>query len=189
MAVRPGPHLADRGQQPSNLLGQRPGEDDAQPGYHHGNNSGKAQQVPLESLQQSRLLGVILVGAYRADDLIAVQHRRRRPAVEGPTAVGRVVGVVAQQGLDHLGVQAVLPHSAAGLPGIVQNPAGRVGHKDPRQVRLLHHRHGRRHILLRQLIQAGERVYHYGNAVLQRGRLRVKHQVLRHQQRIGVQQQ
>ena len=54
---------------------------------------------------------------------------------------------------------------------------------------LLHHFHGGGDILLRQLRKAGKRVHHNGNVGLEGGGLGAEHQILRHQQRIGVQQQ
>ena len=189
VAVSSRPHLADGCEQKSDLSCQRLGEHQAQRRHHQGNDGGEAQEIPLESRQQGGLLRVVFIGVHRADDLVAVQHRRRGPAAEGSPAVGTGKGVVSQQSLDNLRVQPVLPDGAAGLPGVVENPAHAVGHQHPGQTGLLHHRHGRRHILLRQLVQAGEGVHNDGHAALHRGLLGAKHQILRHHQGIGVQQQ
>ena len=104
MAVSALPHLADGGEQPSDLPGQRPGQHHAQHQHHHGDDGGQAQQVFLEALQQRRLLRVVFVGVHRTDDLVLIQHRRGRPAAEGTALIAAREGVIAQQRLDDLRV-------------------------------------------------------------------------------------
>ena len=189
VAVRPRPHLADGGQKKADLSRQYFGEKQAQHRHHQSDDGGEAQEIPLKARQQGGLLRVVLIDVHRADDLIAVQHRGGRPAAESPSAVGAGEGVVPQQGLDDLRVQPVLPDGSASLPRVVENPAHAVGHQHPGEAGLLHHRHGRRHVFLRQLVQAGERVHNNRHIALQRRLLGAEHQILRYHQRIGIQQQ
>ena len=145
-------------------------------------------QIGLEALQQGCLLCVVFIGVHRADDLVLVQHRRGGAGPEGPAAEVAAEGVIAQQSLDDLRIKAVFSHGAAGLTGVVKDPSGVVGDQDPAQARLLHHRHGGGHVLLVQLVQPRQRVHHHGHAALQGGLLGPEHQILGHQQRVGVQQ-
>ena len=189
MAVSPLPDLPDGILQKADFPGQRPGEHQAQNQHHHADDGGEPQQVPLEALQQGGLLRIVLIGVHRPDDLVLVQHRPGRPAAESPPPVGAGVGVIPQEGLDKFRIKAVLPHGAAGLPGVVKDLTGAVRHQNPGQGAFLRHRQGCRHILLVQLVQPGEGVHHHGHAALQGSLLGPEHQILRNQQRVGVQQQ
>ena len=155
VAVRALPHLADGGEQQADLLCQRLGQHQAQPQHHHADDAAEPQQVPLQSLQQCRLFRVVLISIHRADDLVLIQHRGGRPAAERTVFENAGKGVVAHQGLDDLRVQGILPHGAAGLTGVVQHLSRAVRHQDTGKPRLLHHCHGRRHVLLVQLVQTG----------------------------------
>ena len=189
VAVGPLPHLADGGEQPPDLAGQCPGQHHAQRQHHHGDHSRQPQQVFLKALEQRRLLRVVFVGVHGADDLVLIQHRRRRPAAEGAPLIAARKGVMAQQRLDSLRVKGILPHGTAGLPGIVEDFAGAVSHQDAGNARFLHHRHGRGDILLSQPLQPRQGIHHDGHAGLEGAGLGAEHQVLRDQQGIGVQQQ
>ena len=188
VAVRALPHLADGGQELPDLLRQRHGQHQAQCQYHHADHSGQFQQVFLEAFQQRRLLRIVFIGVHRTNDLILIQYRRGRPAAESAIMISAGKRVVAHQGLDDLRVQDIPPHSAAGLAGIIKGLSGAVRHQNTAQARLLHHRHGGRHVLLVQLVQAGQGVDHDGHAALHGGLLGAEHHVLGHQQRVGVQQ-
>ena len=188
VAVGALPHLADGREQLADLAGQRPGQPSAQAHHHHGDDAGQAQKIGAEPLQQRSLLRVVFIGVYRADDLALVQYRRGGPAAERRVLIPAGEGVVAQQGLHHLRIEGVLPYGAAGLPGIVEDPAGAVRHQDAGKPRLLHHCHSLGHVLLRQLVQSAQGVDHHGHAGLEGGGLGAEHQILGYQQRIGVEQ-
>lgn len=84
VAVGALPHLADRRQQPPDLFGQRLGQKQAQHQHHPADDGGQLQKVFLQPQQQLRLPGVVFIGIHRADDLIAVQHRRGRRLRKAP---------------------------------------------------------------------------------------------------------
>ena len=189
VTVRALPHLADGGEELPDLPRQHPGEHHAQHQHRHADHCGKPQEIGLQPLQQRRLLRIVFIGIDRSDHLALIEHRRRGPAAECPILIGAGKDVAAQQRLNDLRVKGILPHGTAGLPGVVEDTAGLVRHQNPAHTRLLHHRHGLGHILLRQMVQVRERVYHHGDAALQRGLLGTEHQVLGHPQRVSIEQQ
>ena len=188
VAVSALPHLADGHQQLPQLPRQGLGEPEAQKQHRDPHHGGEPQEVALEPLQQRRLLRVVLVGVHRADDLVLIEYRGGCPAAESTVPVAAAEGVVAQKGLNDLRIDGKLPHGGAGLPGVVENPSGTVRHQDTGKPRLLHHRQSLRHVLLRQPVQSRQGVHHHRDAGLEGGLLGAEHQVLGHQQRIGVEQ-
>ena len=69
-------HLADGLQQISDARSERMGQQHTQAHHQQRNHGGNAHQIRLEAAQQLRLLRIVLIGAHRADDLIAENHRR-----------------------------------------------------------------------------------------------------------------
>ena len=166
MAVGPLPHLLDGVQKQADPPGQGLGEDQAEDQHHQGNDPGEPQKVPLQASQKRGLVGVVLVGIDRADDLILIQHRRGCPAPERRALIGTAGSVLPQKGLHNFGVQHVAPHGPAGLSGIVEHTARVVSDQDTGQAGFLHHAHGRGDIFFCQTVQAGEGVHHHRDAGL-----------------------
>ena len=133
MTVGALPDLTDRGQQQGDLPGQSAGQHTAETQHCCADDGRQPQEVGLQSFQQSALKRVVLIGIHRADDLILVQYRRGGPGAERPAAVTARKGIIAPKGLNDLCVKTVLPYGTAGLPGIIEDPAGVVGDQDTAQ--------------------------------------------------------
>ena len=186
VAVGPLPHLPDGGEEQADLVGQSLGQHQAQHQHQPPRHGGEAQQRLLKAGEQGRLLGVILIGVHRADDLTLIHNRGGGPATKGPPLIGAAKGVIAQKRLDNFRVQRQVSHGGAGFPGVVEHPPHAVGDQDAGEARLLRHGHGVRHVLLRQGGEAGEGVDHDGDAALEVGGLGVEDQILGHQKGIRV---
>ena len=182
------PDGADGLQQLPDLPGQDPGEHRGEPHHDGGHDAADPQKVFLEARQQLRLLGIILIGVDRADDLVPVHDGGSSTGAEGAVFVAAGGNVVAQKSLDHLSIEDVLPLGGAGLPGVVENTAAAVRHQDPGEARLLRRQHGAAHILLRQALQGAQGGGDDGDAALHVGHLGVEDQVLGYQDRISIQQ-
>ena len=187
-AVGPLPNAADRLHQLADLPGQGPGQHHRQRQHQQRHHDGHIPQIGLKAPQKRRLLRVIFIGVDRADNLILIEHRRRRPAAEGVVFIGAVKNIVAAERLDNFGIEGIGAHGASGLPGIVEDASALVRDQDPGDSRLLHHSHGLGHILLRQPVQAGQRGHHHRHTALQGVLLGVERQVLGDQERIGIHQ-
>ena len=188
VAVRALPHMADGLQKPADLPRQHPAEHDAQPRHQQGDQQRDDQQVVPERLQQLRLLRVVVIGVHRAHDLVVIHHRRGHAAEEGRAVVFAVAGVLSPQRHRHHGVQGVLPHGVAALPGVVQHQSRAVGDHHAGGAGLVQSLQRRLHVLLRQLFQPHQRRFDDLGGAFQSVLRGCHHQVLAHQQRIGVQQ-
>ena len=188
MGVSSLPDGADGLQQLPDLPGQDPGEHGGEGHHNGGHDAADPQEVPLEARQELCLLGVVLIGVDGADDLVAVHDGGGGAGAEGAVFIAAGGAVIAPEGLDHLGIEDVLPLGGAGLPGVVEDAAAAVRHQDPGEARLLRCQHGAAHVLLRQALQGAQGGGDDGDAALHVGDLGVEDQVLGHQDRVGIQQ-
>ena len=188
VAVRTLADAADGLQQAADLPRQHAGEGDAQSRHQQRDHHGDAQQVALKALQQRRLLRVVVVGVHRAHRLVVVHHRRGHTAEECLAVVLTVKCIAALQRRDDHRVQRVLAHGVVALPGVVQHHTGGVRHHDTGGARLV--QAGQRHgdIFLRQLLQPHQRRLNDLGRAAEVGLVGGYHQILGHQQRVGVQQ-
>ena len=187
VAVSSLPDLADGLEQVPDLPGEGTGQQGAE-GYHQdADEQGDTRQVRLKALEQLRLLCVVFIGVYRADDAVAVYHRGRPPAQKGMAVVPAVKGIVAVQGLDDLRIRGIHAPGIAALPAVKQDAPGSVRYQQAGHAGLLHRGQSLPHIFLRQLRQTGQGRLHHLDAALHGGLLGLEHQTLGDQQRIGVQ--
>ena len=188
VAVRALPDVADGLQQAADLAGEHAAEHNAQAGHQQGDQQGDDQQVVAEALQQLGLLRVVIVGVHRAHDLVVIHHRRGHAAEEGRAVIAAIAGVLAPQGHGHHGIQGVLAHGAAVLPGVVQHQSRAVRHHHAGGAGLVQALQRRLYVLLGELFQPHQRRLDDLGGAPQVVLVGGHHQVLAHQQRIGVQQ-
>ena len=179
-------HLADGLQEIGDARSERMGQQHTQAHHQQRNHGGNAHQIRLEAAQQLRLLRIVLIGAYRADDLIAENHRRGGTAQKRLTVIAAVKRIVALQRLRHLGEYHIAALGALRFAGIVEHAAGRIRHQNTAHAVFLHAAEGLTDIVLRQLLQSRQRRFNHLHAAGHGGFLGAEHQILGHQQRIGV---
>ena len=188
MAVRALADAADGLQQAADLPRQHAGEGDAQPRHQQRDHHGDGQQIALKALQQRRLLRVVVVGVHRTHRLVVVHHRRGHTAEERLAVVLAVERVAAPQRRDDHRVQRVLAHGVVALPGVIQHQSRLVRHHNAGGARLIQTVQRSGDVLLRQLPHPHQRRLDDLGSAAQVGLIGRYHQVLGHQQRIGVQQ-
>ena len=187
MGVLPGPHRADSPQEGPDPPGKERGKGPKQNQYRQADHHGDQPQVPLQLLQQCPLVTVLVIQTDRPHHLVSIHHRGGGPAGEGPVLVLTGKGVVAPEGGDHLSNEGIFPQGG-GLPGIVENPSRPVRDQNPPDLQLLQLANGLLHRLRRELVGGGEGVGDQNQLVGQGGLLGTKHQILSHNQGIGIHQ-
>ncbi len=187
MVIGAFPDTADGLEQAADAAGEHPREQQAdtddQHRYHHGNG----HQIFLQPLQQTALLGIVLIGVYHTDDLAAVYNRCCGPAQKSLPVIHAVKGIVAVQGLGNLCVKGVLPPGVFLLAGVIQHPGRGVCDQYAAGTCLLQTGQSLLHIALCQGGEAREGRLNDLHAAVEGRLLGTEHQVLRLDERVCIQ--
>ena len=182
-----GPDGTDAPQKRVHPSGDPGGKDGEEGNDHHPHYQGSQAEVALDLAEQDALAVISLPKAYRARHTAPGHHRGGGPAVEGAVQIPAGKSVVALKSGDHLAGEKVPAH-LGDRAGIVKDQPRLVGDQDAVGVQLVQGRDGLLQCLGGELIGRGQTVDHHGHLIPQSSLLGAEHQVLGHQQRIGIQQ-
>ena len=180
-------HLADGLQQVADAPRQHAREQIAQRHDQRRDRCRDFHQRRLEVAQHPGLHGVVLIGADRADRLVAVHDGRGAAAEKRRAVIARGERIVPLQRLLDLRIEGVAADGALRLARVIEHAPGGVGHENARNARLLQTVKRLTHALLRKPVEPREGRLHHLHARRNARLLRAEDEILRGQQRIGVQ--